>query len=298
VIDLKHEMERELSLIDPPDLWDRIEADAANDRVAPALYLSTARRRRSTSRWLVAAAVVAAIALVGALTWPDDDQGVDTVPADTGETTTTVPEPPVWAGPVRDPGSAVHRMAGGDELASGLFGVPEYNWEDPLDASEPWADVEHVLFNEVNRGHWTFDLAASPPLLTDLEPGVRVAYGLVLDTNADGAADYLAGIDNDAPRRGDFRAWVTDLATGETEVRVEPPYPVEFGYPSEEDPDYPVNEGYRPRAPLFLTFLGDKPRDLDPKTVRFYLWTSASRDGQVFAQDYAPDTGWITAAPS
>lgn len=282
MIDLKHEMERELSLIDPPDLWDRIEADAANDRVAPALYLSTARRRRSTSRWLVAAAVVAAIALVGALTWPDDDQSVDTVPADPGATTTTVPEAPVWAGPVRDPGTAVHRMAAGSD---------ELWWEDPHDASEPWADVERVVFTLLYQGRWTFDLATWPPLLTDLEPGVRVAYGLVFDTDADGTADYLAGIDNVAPRRGDFRAWVTDLATGETAEQVGPPYdsPVWFDYPSEQAQDHN----------LFLTFLPRwKPKDLDLETVRFYAWTSASRDGQVFAQDYAPDTGWITAARS
>jgi hypothetical protein len=29
--------------------------------------------------------------------------------------------------------------------------------------------------------------------------------------------------------------------------------------------------------------------------VRFYAWTSVTRDGKVIANDYAPDTGWITA---
>ncbi len=40
----------------------------------------------------------------------------------------------------------------------------------------------------------------------------RAAF-LLTDTNADGTADYLVGIDNDAPERGDFHVWVTDLAT-------------------------------------------------------------------------------------
>jgi hypothetical protein len=283
VIDLKHEIERELDMIDPPDLWDRIRADASDSYVAPALHLTAARRRRSTSQWLAAVAVVAAIALVGALTWLDDDQSVDTVPADTGDTgptTTTPSEESVWSGPVRDPSDVVHRMT----VADGSV----LSWEDPLDASERWADVARVEFREINQGHWSIDLAASPPLLADVEPGVLIAYGLVFDTNADGAADYLVGFDNDAPQQGDFHVWVTDLASGETDEQVEPPYgyPVEFGYPDEREPDYPV----------FFTFLGDsRPAALNLETVRFYAWTSATRDGQVFAHDFAPDEGWITS---
>ena len=45
MIDLKHEMERELSLIDPPDLWDRIEADASNSGDAAVVDLTAARQR-------------------------------------------------------------------------------------------------------------------------------------------------------------------------------------------------------------------------------------------------------------
>jgi len=45
----------------------------------------------------------------------------------------------------------------------------------------------------------------------------------------------------------------------------------------------------------FLTFLyGTVPAGLDPETVRFYAWASASRNGEVFASDYAPDTDWMT----
>ena len=278
MIDLNHEIKRELARIDPPDLWARIEADASNDAATSVLDLTNVRRARRTSWWLTAAAAVAAIVLIGALTWDDDRQRVDTVPADTGATTTP-PEEPVWSGPVRDPSDVVHPMAANANQ--------ERTWEDPRDASEAWADVVRVRFSETNYGHWTLDLADTAPLL-HLEPGVVAAYGLVFDTNADGAADYEVGIANDSPRQGKFRAWVTDLATGETDEQIDFPYgyPIEFRWPGEDDPSYPI----------ILTFLNRSaaPADLDLNTVRFYAWTSATRDGLVFAHDYAPDTGWLS----
>jgi hypothetical protein len=46
---------------------------------------------------------------------------------------------------------------------------------------------------------------------------------------------------------------------------------------------------------MAFTFLGNSgPADLDPETVRFYAWASATSGGEVFAWDYAPDTGWMT----
>jgi hypothetical protein len=39
---------------------------------------------------------------------------------------------------------------------------------------------------------------------------------------------------------------------------------------------------------------GSAPADLNPQTVRFYAWASTTRDGEVLAVDYAPDTGWLT----
>lgn len=108
----------------------------------------------------------------------------------------------------------------------------------------------------------------------------------------DGVADYLIGIDNDAPQRGDFHVWVTDLATGVTDEQIGPPYgyPIEFSHPDE----WASGDINNPRT-LVLTFLGGSgPADLNPETVRFYAWASATRDGEVFATDYAPDTGWMT----
>lgn len=81
MIDLKREIERELSLTDPPDLWDRIQADASNSGDAAVLDLATTRHRRRPSLWLAVAAVTVLLALVGALALIDDGQTVDTTPA-------------------------------------------------------------------------------------------------------------------------------------------------------------------------------------------------------------------------
>jgi hypothetical protein len=159
-----------------------------------------------------------------------------------------------------------------------------------------WVDVERVSSHADGQAHWYIELAAGPPRATGVEPGLLIAYGLVFDTDGDADADYLVGIDNDAPRRGDFHVWVTDLATGETDEQIGPPYgfPIEFGHPDERGPEDPG--GSRPPELVFTFLPPSKPADLNPKTVRFYAWTSATRDGEVFAHDYAPDEGWITSA--
>jgi hypothetical protein len=153
-----------------------------------------------------------------------------------------------------------------------------------------WADIERVAFASGGQAHWYVELAAEPLPPADREPGLLMAYGLVLDTTGDGVGDYSVGIDNDAPEQGDFHVWVTDLATGETDEQIGPPYgyPVEFSHPDE--PGGPPG----PSTMLF-TFLGrSRPADLHPDTVRFYAWTSATLDGEVVAWDYAPNAGWIS----
>lgn len=75
-------------------------------------------------------------------------------------------------------------------------------WQDPLDAPAGWVDVERVLFDAslgfdddgqvvvdgVTQPSWRIELAAKPPLITELEPGLVIAYGLVLETTGDGVA--------------------------------------------------------------------------------------------------------------
>jgi hypothetical protein len=219
--------------------------------------------------WLAVAAAVVLVALVGALALLGDDQVVDTNPVNEVPTPTPT-SVPGWSGPVRAPSDVVHRST-----------------VDPLDASVGWADMTLVTSESQNAGFWRFRLAEAPPRVEDQEPGVVIAYGLTFDTDADGAADYVVGVDSDATQRGQLRAWVTDLATGETDMQDGPPYghPIEFGYPTVAEPDIEV----------FLTFLrGSEPADLSSDQVRFYAWTSVARDGVVFAHDYAPDTGWAS----
>ena len=58
MIDLKHEIKRELNQIEPPDLWERIRADATTDGGAYVLELiPEPRRRRTSPRVAVAAAI-------------------------------------------------------------------------------------------------------------------------------------------------------------------------------------------------------------------------------------------------
>jgi hypothetical protein len=184
----------------------------------------------------------------------------------------------------------------GDDLALHLADrrVDEIEWPDPNDALPAWIDIERVSFssgryrsNDYIQPHWQIELAAEPPRAARLEPGRLIAYGLVLDTTGDGAADYLIGIDNDTPNPGDFHVWVTALATGQTDVQIGPPYgfPIEFGHPDEQGTGPTVT----------LTFLPlSAPEDLDVRTVRFYAWASVTRDGEVLAWDLAPDDGWMT----
>lgn len=174
-------------------------------------------------------------------------------------------------------------------------------WQDPLDAQMGWVDVKRVRFSRTylaradgKEGYvqptWTIKLAAPPPGAADLEPGRLIAYGLVLDTNRDGAADYVVGIDNDAPERGDLHVWVTDLSTGETDEQIGPPYgyPIEFSHPDEERPIGSSGED------MVFTFVpGSGPADLNARTVRFYAWASETRGDEVVASDYAPNTGWM-----
>ena len=161
-------------------------------------------------------------------------------------------------------------------------------WQDSQDASVGWVDVKRVRFYMLgSQPTWQIELAAKPPPASGLEPGLLIAYGLVLDTTGDGVADYLIGIDNDAPRRGDFHVWVTDLTTGESDEQIGPPYgsPIEFSHPDERGSGPTMTFEFLP---------GSAPADLNPQTVRFYAWASTARDGEVLTVDYAPDTGWLT----
>jgi hypothetical protein len=260
---------------DPRSILEResarfIQADGAFERLAHR------RDRKRRDQRIRAGVLGLAIAIAGAWLGVNAIRSTPHIPAK--EPTPTPTPTPVWS-PVRE---------GGD---LGVYrGTARM---DPHDTAVGWVDVVHVRYDEGStQPSWSIELAARPPLAANLEPGHLIAYGLVLDTTSDGVADYVIGIDNDAPKRGDFHVWVTDLATGETDEQIGPPYgvPIEFFHPDEREP----GDGPRPRTMEFTFLGGSAPADLDPDTVRFYAWASEARDGEVIASDYAPDAGWMT----
>ncbi len=175
-------------------------------------------RGRLLANGIVATVVVATIA-VTAFTRVDATRSAP-IP---GDQPTKTPVSQAWS-PVREGDLAVQQG---------------HSWDDPLDASVGWIDVTHVKlgYSSSKRPLWSIKLAAKPPKAASLEPGELIAYGVVLETTGDGVADYLIGINNDAPEQGDFHVWVTDLATGTTDEQIGPPYgyPIEFRHPDEAE---------------------------------------------------------------
>lgn len=94
MIDLKRELERELSILDPPDLWNRIEAAVSNATDAPIDDANSAWHRRHGLLWLAAAVIVALLTVVAAASGRDDTRTVETTPA--------TEAPPVTERPIND----------------------------------------------------------------------------------------------------------------------------------------------------------------------------------------------------
>ncbi len=134
-------------------------------------------------------------------------------------------------------------------------------------------------------------MAAEPPKAAGLDPTRTViSYGLAFDATGDGGADYEVGISNEASPAGNYRVWVTNLATGDRDEQVGPPYgfPVEFAHP-DEGSGLPHEE----EATMVFTFLpGSAPPEVTGRT-RVYAWASVEVDGEIVAWDYAPDVGWL-----
>ena len=260
------------------EYWDTLEREL--DRLSPPRipFDEVVRRRDRKRRDQRIRAGVVGLGIAIAVGWLSVNaiRSSPPVPADDAPSPppeTPTPTPLIWS-PVLERGAlAVHRGR---------------TWQDPRDVPVEWVDVTRARFYySFGQPNWSIELAAKPPPAARREPGLLIAYGLVLDTTGDGVADYVIGIDNDAPEQGDFHVWVTDLTTGETDEQIGPPYgfPIEFSHPDEK--------GSGPT--MYFTFLpGWAPEDLDPQTVRFYAWAAASNGDEVFARDYAPDAGWLT----
>jgi hypothetical protein len=153
----------------------------------------------------------------------------------------------------------------------------------------PWADIKDVTFCGICV---KIGFVSHPPVGVD--PSQQwFAYGLVVDTNGDGVADWRYGLDNEpvgtpgangsSPRRW----WRTDLHTGRTESTVNVALWEGRG-------PFWGNHGHQ-SGDSGLSFGGDFTvvgrRGAVPK--RFYVWASVIQDGRVVATDYAPDTGWL-----
>ena len=264
------------------DLREMLQRTAAEVEWSPVPTPGLVRRARLRRVTMASIAVITALALAG--TVPLMQRSIDTSkvefePVNPGpnesiapqDVLRTSPTPSVWS-PLLERGQLglVHRGR---------------TYHDPQDASEDWVDLKRVSFSGRLQPHWSMRLQARPPRAAGLEPGRLIAYGVVLDTDGDHAADYVIGIDNAGPERGDFRTWVTDLATGQTDEQVGPPYgfPIEFIHPDEEGGN----------AGVGLWFLGGSAPPGVDSSARFYVWAAESRDGEIVASDYAPDGGWM-----
>lgn len=238
-----------------------------------AAVATSGRRHRALPMRRRAAVLLAAPAVVAALAGCDSSSDHPPDASSTTSSSAASSDLPDGFDPVRDPSNVVHASAA----------------DDPLDAAASWVDITGVTFSDAVQPHWYIQLADGPPAFASLEPDRLIAYGLVLDTTGDGAADYLIGIDNDAP--AGFHVWVTDLATTTTARQVGPPYgyPIEFSHPDETHPGGPPG----PEQMVFTFLGGTAPAGFDAGTVRFYAWSAETVDGDLVASDFAPDTGWL-----
>jgi hypothetical protein len=167
------------------------------------------------------------------------------------------------------------------------------SWIDEQDAATAWADLTKLDWRGTRgeQPYWFLQLASKPPRTADLQNGTVLEYGVVLEMTGDGVPDYEIGLSNDAPRAGEFRLWVANLATGATVEKVGRPYgfPVEFRHPDEAGADDPPSWA----TTVMFTFLtGTEPPGIGAGT-RYYAWASHSENGELVSWDYAPDNGWL-----
>jgi hypothetical protein len=211
---------------------------------------------------------------------------------DSQSTPAASPSPASWTGPVRADVATLPVVAMVEWPELDAHAVP-----DSRDSREPWADVVDIQwryepFGDGVQSFVRLVLAARPPRAETLRADEIISYGLVIDTNADGVADYEIGIATDAHDFGPFRAWVTDLATGFTEEEN-----VDYGedlfdfrHPDEVSPQ--MAAGGPPEVTRTMAFtLTSSPPGFDTSS-RIYAWSLVTRGGEVVAWDYAPDAAW------
>jgi hypothetical protein len=197
-----------------------------------------------------------------------------------------------WPGPLRvetDTGAADYR--------------PVF-LNDPSDDPVPALPEIDLLGLEVRTCMWGNDRAAcvffSPAAHASPMPSPEerwLAYGIVVDDDGDGVADYRYGIDNAGPAKfhrvweGDLavgtssiprfdRMWRTDLETGETKSYVDT-----LEDPLVMDGVFPESDEFGNNGHIFAVPTGP--------WFRFYVWSAAIVDGQIVASDFHPNDGWV-----
>lgn len=241
---------------------------------------------------VVTAVVVAVVAWTVAATDPRPD-GQRLPEQELGPTRSeTVPGPSAWrwTDPPR-PRTRQMVVAESQEIGSAI----SVTHEDGLDAQRAWVEIEVVSATRDprwdDRWSWTLELGEAPPRAVALDPRRSVAYGLVVDGDGDLEADCMIGLDDDAPILGDHRAWVTDVATGDTDVRNHPPYgfPIEFLHPNE----VAARSVFDEPTVLFAVLRGRAPCEEFGPWASFYAWASDAVDGRRTTWDFAPDDAWL-----
>jgi hypothetical protein len=267
-----------------PDVLARIAAYHGHIAVPPAAVADDVRRGRRRV-WLnrgrltgAVALAVAGVALAASLI----NGGVATprqqpaAPQPSG-VSASPSSPSDWPGPLHRDGP--------------MPTVSVDGWTEHPDAAVGGIDIVDVLQNQ-QRLSWSLELRQAPPRASTLDrKRAVIEYGLVVDSDGDRVADCQIGINNDAPRRGDYRVWVTNLRTGVTDERVGPPYgyPVEFVHPDEDVVD-PVSLVPTMR---FVFLAAPLPCESFERATGVYAWASITDAGRVVAWDVAPDAAWL-----
>ena len=194
-----------------------------------------------------------------------------------------------WSGPVRPEGGGMALQP----MRPPVEGNDIWSWLERRDAAPGWVDITLVGSSDSAR-RWTLELEAQPPRLVALAAADQIlAYGVVLETTGDDVADWVVGIDTDAPE-GDLRLWITDLAAGQSQEQVGAPYGAmpffDFSHPSE---DAAHAEGSQSMSFFFLGY----PSQWGT-SIRFYTWASLTQAGELIGWDYAPDTSWLVVGPA
>jgi len=173
--------------------------------------------------------------------------------------------------------------------------------------SLPSADITSAVCSQIGV-MWNF--AAGFP--DGVDPRQQwFAFGLVVDTDGDGVADWRYGEDNapvGTPRFGDNggempgdpayeRWWRTDLHTGRTEWNVgDGLFNVPGAFWGWHEGSSSGHAHWRFGSDVTNSPANNKSPGFEGELPKkqFYFWASMIQDGRVVATDYAPDAGWVT----